>query len=196
MPRRLSWTDRVEEMEMKCPKCGAENPDYAFFCGKCATDLKSEDWTPSELEAKKKLPTIMSMVGRRLLTVEENIRKKREKRFGGLKAFHSSGSITFKSEIETVTLTVDRDGHASVRPGEADDTVLFLEGPHEAFVEIFEEHGGVGSIPYSIEIKFMGLSSHQEMVLFSKRKRDKTIELVVRESAEKILKGFFGSAQN
>jgi len=24
----------------KCPKCGADNPDYAFFCGKCSSDLR------------------------------------------------------------------------------------------------------------------------------------------------------------
>jgi|GEM_PF-1897407 len=24
----------------KCPKCGADNPDYAFFCGKCSADLR------------------------------------------------------------------------------------------------------------------------------------------------------------
>ncbi len=24
---------------MKCPACGAVNPDYAFFCGKCAASL-------------------------------------------------------------------------------------------------------------------------------------------------------------
>jgi hypothetical protein len=179
-------------MEMKCPKCGAENSDYAFFCGKCAADLKSEDWAPSELEAKKKLPTIMSMVGRRLLHVEENLRKRREKRFGGLKAFQRNGSMTFKSEIETVTLTVDKVGHASIRPGEPDGTALLLEGPHEAFVEMFKEQAGVGSIPYSIEVKLMGLSSHQEMVMFSKRKRDRTLELLIREAAEKTLKGFFG----
>ena len=179
-------------MEMKCPKCGAENPDHAFFCGKCAADLKPENWEPSELEAKKKLPTIMSMVGRRLLHVEENLRKKRETRFGGLKAFQRGGSMTFKSDIETVTLTVDKDGHASVRPGESDRTALLLEGPHEAFVEMFKEHAGVGPIPYSIEVKFMGLSSQQETVLFSKRRRDKTFELLIREAAEKTLNGFFG----
>lgn len=25
---------------MRCPKCGAENPDYAVYCGKCAAELR------------------------------------------------------------------------------------------------------------------------------------------------------------
>jgi hypothetical protein len=179
-------------MEMKCPKCGAENPDYAFFCGKCAADLKSEDWTPSELEAKKKLPTIMSMVGRRLLHVEENLRKKRETRFGGLKAFQRNGSIAFKSEIETVTLMIDRDGHASIRPGVPEETALLLEGPHEAFVELFGKKEGVGPLPYSVQVKIGGLSAYDEMVELARLKRDKTFELLIREAAEKVLKGYFG----
>lgn len=27
-------------MVVKCPSCGAENPDYSFYCGKCAAELK------------------------------------------------------------------------------------------------------------------------------------------------------------
>lgn len=29
----------VREMVIKCPNCGAENPDYGFYCGKCAHEL-------------------------------------------------------------------------------------------------------------------------------------------------------------
>jgi hypothetical protein len=27
-------------LAMKCSNCSAENPDYAFYCGKCATELR------------------------------------------------------------------------------------------------------------------------------------------------------------
>lgn len=26
-------------MVVKCPSCGAENPDYGFYCGRCAKEL-------------------------------------------------------------------------------------------------------------------------------------------------------------
>jgi hypothetical protein len=26
-------------MTIKCPKCGAENPDHSFYCGRCASEL-------------------------------------------------------------------------------------------------------------------------------------------------------------
>jgi len=132
------------------------------------------------------------MVGRRLLSVEENLRKKREKRFGGLKAFYRDGSIAFKSEIETVALTVDRDGHASIRPGQPTGETLLLEGPHEAFVEMFSKREGVGPLPYSVQVKIVGLSAHDGTVELATLKHDKTFELVIRDAAEMVLKGFFG----
>jgi hypothetical protein len=41
-------------MAMKCPKCGAENPDHSFYCGKCAAELqrppvKHEDVSPNKV---------------------------------------------------------------------------------------------------------------------------------------------------
>ena len=29
-----------------CPNCGSENPDYAYFCGKCAAELKDRSGKP------------------------------------------------------------------------------------------------------------------------------------------------------
>jgi hypothetical protein len=29
----------MREMVVKCPSCGAENPDYGFYCGRCAKEL-------------------------------------------------------------------------------------------------------------------------------------------------------------
>lgn len=31
-------------MNMKCPKCGAENPEYAYYCGKCGKKLIKENY--------------------------------------------------------------------------------------------------------------------------------------------------------
>jgi len=30
-------------MTMECPNCGAENPDYAVYCGKCAGSIKEPE---------------------------------------------------------------------------------------------------------------------------------------------------------
>jgi hypothetical protein len=31
--------EQVREVVVKCPSCGAENPDYGFYCGRCAKEL-------------------------------------------------------------------------------------------------------------------------------------------------------------
>ena len=33
-------------MVLKCTNCGAENPDHAFYCGKCAKELRGIPSTP------------------------------------------------------------------------------------------------------------------------------------------------------
>ena len=43
---RWGW----EEIGMKCPNCGAENPDYAVFCGKCAGSMKESEQPTGSLE--------------------------------------------------------------------------------------------------------------------------------------------------
>lgn len=32
---------------MKCPKCGADNPDYAIYCGSCTEELPKETAMPT-----------------------------------------------------------------------------------------------------------------------------------------------------
>ena len=44
-------------MAMKCPKCGAENPDYAMYCGKCAGSMKESE--QSTVKEKYESPTQM-----------------------------------------------------------------------------------------------------------------------------------------
>lgn len=52
--------ERVEGNGMRCPKCGAENADYLFYCGSCASDLrdvpaKRADTTPLEVAPQGRL---------------------------------------------------------------------------------------------------------------------------------------------
>src|SRR5438034_95167 len=43
--RRIS----LRGVAMQCPKCGADNPDDAFFCGSCGVQLRSSFGAPPEL---------------------------------------------------------------------------------------------------------------------------------------------------
>ena len=37
---------------MKCPKCSAENPDYAVYCGSCSHTIKEFEKPPADPEAQ------------------------------------------------------------------------------------------------------------------------------------------------
>lgn len=166
---------------MKCSRCGAENPDYAFFCGKCAADLKdpSSPQEPSLQPRKGPLPSLYSMLSRRLLVVENNIRK----RPGVLRSLRESlyrgGNIVFKSESETVTLIIDKDHHASLLKGLPPKVNIELDGPQAAFLEMFPERGGFGYLPSSVSPNYKRVAMNADL------------ELMMREIAEKVLEGLF-----
>ncbi|HIH01265.1 TPA: MFS transporter [Thermoplasmata archaeon] len=40
---------------MKCQSCGADNPDYSFYCGTCAEELRRQD-RPAETEPTRAIP--------------------------------------------------------------------------------------------------------------------------------------------
>jgi ribosomal protein S27E len=42
---------RTREMAMKCPKCGADNPDYVVYCGNCAGTIKEPEPSTDGSEA-------------------------------------------------------------------------------------------------------------------------------------------------
>ena len=45
-------------MAIKCPSCGADNPDHAFFCGKCAKELPRVPSTHEPDPTKQAQPTV------------------------------------------------------------------------------------------------------------------------------------------
>ena len=166
---------------MKCSKCGAENPDYAFFCGRCAADLKDPGslQKPSPQPRMEPIPSLYSMLSRRLLVVENNIRK----RPGALRALRESlyrgGNIAFKSESETVTLIIDKDHHASLLKGLPPKVNVEFDGPQAAFLEMFPERGGFGYLPSSVSPNYKHAAMNAD------------VELMIREIAEKMLEGLF-----
>ena len=50
-------------MAIKCPKCQHENPDDTFYCGKCATPLKSEEGIPVSLTRTLQKPVTELQIG-------------------------------------------------------------------------------------------------------------------------------------
>lgn len=51
-----------EEMGMKCPNCGAENPDYAVYCGKCAGTIKESERSTGNPENSLESERLTQMV--------------------------------------------------------------------------------------------------------------------------------------
>ena len=49
-------------MMMKCPNCGAENPDHAVFCGKCAGTMKESEQSTGSLENSLESERLTQMV--------------------------------------------------------------------------------------------------------------------------------------
>ncbi len=202
MPRR-SWTERIElaffgvrkaisrcadtwreDLALKCPKCGADNPDYAFFCGRCAADLKADATGPASL--KKSIPSIYSMLSRRLLRLEENMQRGSHGALGRIReSLHRGGEIAFKSESEVATLVLGKDRHASITNGPPSKAVMVFEGPSEAFVEMFPESGGFGYLPDSVSVTLRG----SEM-------QGAKVEPIIRQLAEEMLKGLFQQHQS
>lgn len=169
---------------MKCPKCGAENPDYAFFCGRCATDLE-QPMSPKEpiREARKEpLPSIYSMLNSRIVTVETNVRDRSRGLFAGFrKLLKRGGTIVFRSESEVVTLVLDADQHVSILRGPPVRISFEFEGPHSAYLEMFPPSGGFGHLPSSVDVK-LGGETHISGT---------TTEMVFRDAGESLLKTLF-----
>lgn len=162
---------------MKCPKCGSENPDYAFFCGKCAGDLKVEVKELAKSSPTPALPTIESMVSKYILKIQENASKKRKGLLGGGIWY---GTIVFSNDRETITLLIEKDGHAAITRGAQSKKSLELKGPHEAFLEMFRDQKTVGRIPKSVSVAFAGFDQF-----------DSIQQELAREGAWKMLRRTF-----
>jgi hypothetical protein len=162
---------------MKCLECGAENPDYAFFCGRCAADLKAE---PKEHVASSppiRLPTIESAVSKYLPSIQENASKRRRGIFGG-NLWH--GTIVFTSDRERITLQIEKDGLATILKGAQSKASVELTGPHEAFLEMFRDEKMVGKIPDTVAVTVGGAGP-----------KDSIGQQLAREGTWKMMKRIF-----
>lgn len=170
---------------MKCPKCRAENPDYAYYCGSCASELRGGNQTEAgEGDSRKAKPRIKieSILYRNLVRVGENVARRR----GGLLGrhfgpFRRASTFVFKSEYEKASLSIDSEGHVSVNSGIPTKNVVLLEGPHESFLMMFRDEHKIDEIPSSIEVRVEGLALPN----------DDQVRQIVRSAAGKMLRGMF-----
>jgi len=140
---------------MKCPRCGAENPDYAFFCGRCAGDLKEAASAVSSegvTASGRPMPTIENMLSRHLVRIEENLQKKRRGILRERRIWHQNENVVFRSERESVALNIDKDGHARLLKTPPTKPDVELAGPHEAFVTMIFDTLRVDPIPGSVTV--------------------------------------------
>ncbi|OGS43729.1 MAG: hypothetical protein A3K76_04790 [Euryarchaeota archaeon RBG_13_57_23] len=169
---------------VKCKNCGSENPDYSVYCGRCAAELKGD---PAE-SAKEHRPqgsgsvtSIESILSRNLLRIEENLAKKRGGALGRLKkALSRSNSIVFRSERETVTLSIDKEGQVKVIRGLSTGAALELEGRHDSFLTMFQDERKVRTIPSSISVR-----------LGKREPTDELSQRIIREIVEEMLYRLF-----
>ena len=169
---------------MKCPACGADNPDYTFYCGKCAAELRSSPQREPDVATRRRPQSetkIETVLSRNLLRIENNASRNHKGFFGRLKgSFGRSGTMVFRSEREEVTLIFDGDGHASVSRGRSAKPTIELVGPHESFLDMFGDERNVDSIPDPISVRLLG----REMP-------DEASQQVFRSGIERLLHGLF-----
>jgi hypothetical protein len=170
---------------VKCPKCGAENPDYGYYCGLCASELRGGDkaeagkGAPRRAEPRTKIESILR---RNQVRIGENVARRRRgmlAKLGGL--FRPSGTFIFKSEYEEVSLSVDKEGHVSVSSSPPAKIGLMLEGPHDSFLTMFRDERSIGDIPIEIDVRAEGFALPD----------DERLHDILRSSANKALRDLF-----
>lgn len=173
---------------MKCPKCGAENPDYAYYCGSCASELKVGSRSgatdgPSKREPRVKIESILN---RNLVRVGENAARRPRGLLGKLNdPFRRIGTIVFKSDLETASLSIDGERHASVNSATPTKPIVLLEGPHDSFLTMLGDGRKIGNVPESIRV-------HMEINLFHD---DEMQQRILRDGVDKLLKRLFEENQ-
>lgn len=151
-------------MVMKCPNCGAENPDCSYHCGSCASELRGGNKTEAgkcDSQSVKPRTDIESMLHRNLVRLGENVARRRHGllfRLGGGTVWRSN-TIVFKSEFEEVSLCIDEEGHTSVNGGVPTKVIILLEGPHDSFLTMFRDEHRVSGVPKSIKVHVEGIGS-------------------------------------
>jgi hypothetical protein len=167
---------------VKCPKCRAESPDYAYYCGSCASELKGGNQAEAgEGDSRRAKPRIKieSILYRNLVRVGENVARKRRGLTG--RFTWRSGTIVFKSEFEEVSLCVDKEGNVSVNRGIPAKSATMLEGPHDSFLMMFLDERHVTAVPESIEVSVEGI----------KLPHDEVARQILRDAADKLLRNLF-----
>lgn len=103
-------------------------------CGNCGHSLSAEPPKTSERVASS--DSIERILLRQALEIEEAIRGAK-----GLKGFLTRryglpSTIVFKSEIETVSQHVDKNGRVTISKGEMPDAQMIFEGSHSSLCQI------------------------------------------------------------
>lgn len=167
---------------MKCPKCRAENPDYAYYCGSCASELRGGNQAEAgEGDSRRAEPRtkIENVLHRNLVRIGENVARKRRGLMG--RFIWRSGTIVFKSEFEEVSLCVDKEGNVSVNRGIPAKSAIMLEGPHDSFLMMFHDEHHVTVVPESIDVSVEGIKSPH----------DEGARQILRDAADKLLRNLF-----
>lgn len=58
----------------KCPNCGSDNPDYAFYCGRCSAELKDSSGKPYVMPGPATPPPTARKVVPKIVEVEVPIK--------------------------------------------------------------------------------------------------------------------------
>ena len=119
---------------LKCRECGAENAPGMTDCGNCGHSLSSDPSKPSERVASS--DSIERILLRQAVDIEEATRGAK-----GLKGFFTRKlslpfTTVFKSEIETVSQHVDKNGRVTISKGEMPDAQLIFEGSHSSLCQM------------------------------------------------------------
>ena len=130
---------------MKCRRCGAENASDMIDCGNCGHPLSAEPPKTSERLASS--DSIERILLRQAVEIEEAIRGAKGLKGFLTRRFGLPSTIVFKSEIETVSQHVDKNGKATVSKGEMPDAQMIFEGSHSSLCQMLATFPSEGKFP-------------------------------------------------
>jgi hypothetical protein len=167
-------------MAMKCPKCGAENARGMLQCGNCDYSLDPSS-SPTSGQAERH-DSIEHLLSRAALRAESALKEQLDRRRGFLvKSLILPMIVVFRSEIETASLHVDKQGGVSVRRGELPEPTMVIEGSHSSICRIIES-----------DVPRLHAPGPLRLTLNWGPFRGKTIEMVDGQVMDHPLKDLFG----
>lgn len=142
---------------MKCKKCGAENAPAMVDCGSCGQSLSAEPQTTSERTTSS--DSIERILLAQAVEIEEALREAK-----GLKGFLTRAlslpfTTVYKSEVETVSHHVDKNGRVTVAKGEMANAKMIIEGSHSSLCEMLTTFALERKLPVTespIKVTFSG----------------------------------------